>query len=1080
MLAASVASLHADESSAVAKIGTAYYDTMTEAITAANETVGGGAVIEILKDFSESFSETYSTGVPITNSCAIVGADGVNPVMTVSNKTGYGLWIDGARDSGRGAITVALSNFVITASSRTTTSRYDHFIRLRHAEVVFGDGFSVSNVAQSTHGVIAVDASARLYMEDGCELVQLTSNHGAVRVHLADAANVSGSRECRLVINGGTIRDCIANQDEGVAVDVVGENVAFEMNGGLITNCTLAATATAEYTNASAAVWVQMDATKTNKWGVSLNGGTIAGNLVGVATTANDASAFVLLSGDATVEGNDLADIWLKNSDSQSLYVDGVYTGSAVLRRSGENSVGVEAAKVKDTSGTCCGYSRVKAYGDGKEDLALVRTSSGSLVWAESPVKMGSTSYRSFSEAMAAIGSDGVGTVTLCADGPDFYEAVTLTNSTVEIVGDVASRVLVWSREISAMNFRSCDVSFSNVIVTATQGITKTVTGETNMRTIGFVNFCKGDLKFKGGSGVSNVTCNAHGVVCVGTDGVDSSNPADTVICTLRLEPGSIMYGLKGNYGVLRCIAASGSIYAEGARIESCQSVKGEGVAFFFLKGGKLTLTDTVLTNCTCTKDNSAIIWNNAGSASLKCRIYGGSIAGNTAGAIVNALQSSSAFAHAVVDLDGDAVLSGCTRGICVTNGSVCVNAASTWTGSAEVHLRGGSIADGLCILGTGSSAAVSRLDWMNASSFSGCSLQSIDGVLVFAPDGSTSESVFGESVAYGGSAGLCSSLADAISGAASSETVLLLKDTVLDAPIKITKTLSVDGCGHVIDANGTNFVSITDNIDVYLCDMVVTNNAWKNEIGWNDSSKSQAKLTLGSGFVLTGFTNSTSKTYSSFCVYGASTIYMEDGAVVENGATQVGVFRVQGANAKFVMNGGTIRNITFDSTSAHSGEGAAVNVQAGSFDMNGGAISNCVWDSTAASPDFSCVVHINKPSYSSSIKLNGGTITDNTAGIYMFPDYPSRLEVSGSAYVYGNSAGDYIISTPTNLVQTGTFTGKLGVSTASCAGDGVQFGLWEFGSGTENFVRRTYYGVVSGDALVWAHDLDGTLIFFR
>ncbi len=331
---------------------------------------------------------------------------------------------------------------------------------------------------------------------------------------------------------------------------------------------------------------------------------------------------------------------------------------------------------------------------------------------------------------------------------------------------------------------------------------------------------------------------------------------------------------------------------------------------------------------------------------------------------------------------------------------------------------------------------------------------------------------------------------------------VVLLDDTVLTNALhttssgnyKISNQVRFDGCGHTLGL--TNDQGLTGQVDrdFFVENVTVTNAYRTNVVGWyspdggtnGQESYSASRMILGMDFVFRDFREKWNS--SSFEVRGGASLVMDEGSVIENGSTACGIVFIPAkyaptnlsAKAKFIMNGGVIRNIAYASKSYSTtkGLGAAVDMWGGVFEMNGGVISNCTWDATAEAPDFTSAVYVG--TNTAIVALNGGLITNNTVGVYLAKDgsgQVARCEVKGNPVIAGNASGDYVLTSTTNLVQTGDFSGYI-VVTCDDDDPDSQFGLWERGAGARNFFGGRHSGHAWNGKLLWK--APGFCIFVR
>ena len=159
--------------------------------------------------------------------------------------------------------------------------------------------------------------------------------------------------------------------------------------------------------------------------------------------------------------------------------------------------------------------------------------------------------------------------------------------------------------------------------------------------------------------------------------------------------------------------------------------------------------------------------------------------------------------------------------------------------------------------------------------------------------------------------------LASALTNTAAAE-IQLMEDITIDATLDVSRTVTLDLNGHVLEMNGNGRVITVSNGDLTLKD-----SAPDAEHGFTPNTDGLWVLDETSG----------TETINGGVITG--------GKVTVSGTTPVlggGVFVAE--NGKFTMNGGNIAGCTADGT--YSFGGGVFVTEKGTFTMNGGSIAGC------------------------------------------------------------------------------------------------------------------------------------------
>ena len=1038
----------ADEPSPVARIGATTYTSLVSAIQGSQ----AGDVIELTADVEEALAATAQVSfAPIGHDLTITSADGVRRTIYATNTKGYSFNVT--------AGTLTFSNVVLRSASRSTGS-YDMYLHATGSgtKVVFGEDFLMSGITNAGgHAVCYWESFATLEMKPGAEVRDLRANYGHLRFSKAT-----------FDFTGGLIADCYGNSGEGSPVYLYG-GATLNMSGGTITGCRCA-----KSNVAVGAVFLHNSSVNT----LNLSGGAITNNFVaGVwADEANVASpGTVCLSGDAVVKDNAGGDIVLKLDNGLTL--GGAFEGYATVTNVSAGAQVAEGVKIGRNANWQRGACNVRCAGN--EDWQLRMAQNGDLVWGCRPVRVGGTLYRTMYEAMEA--APDVATFEILTDNPEFRDPVVRTNVTWRFQGVGGQKTLTWPSNLCAFYLRTSDVVLNDVVLTAAKTINaSSVSGVSNQY---FINLAGGNLTLEQGGGVTNVTISKHAVLALGHDGL-TSGTYSAGPTTFTMEEGSVLSGLKSNYGALRFEGSSDTaiFVMRGGAIADCTSNSGEGSPVYFLTGGRMTMTGGAISGNRCTKDSAkaATIWNNNGGA-FTFDFSGGTIENNANTADLMNREDASGNYAIRVRLGGTATVG--APGFRLDRmpsgtGRTLMDVADDYAGSCTfvttdrlLPSPAETVAFGLCTV-----ESARHLVWANAADRTDYRLTSLGGGLgAFAAASATDDEALGDNVAWSG-AGLQTSLAAAVAAVLNGGSVCLLRDVTLTEPFGTphsTTSYTLDGRGHAITCANTNlFNAIRGNVT--LKNMTVTGNRGRNSVFVS------GRLTLGKGFVFRDFAATWYGSYASFVANDTSVVSIEDGAVIEDGLSQVGVFRAEGSGAKVVMNGGVVRNISFDPTSAYRNEAAVVQVLNGAFEMNGGVISNCIWNAAAGLPDFAGVVYLNptiRDGYARCFRMTGGRIVGNTAGVWCGAG-SGTIEISGTATIADNVVRDLSMGAADILSLTGDFTGDV-VVTEPFGARGTAFGTYVAGTGAERFRHGKKFGRVADGVLEWWSE-DGTLLLVR
>ncbi len=1016
---------------AVARIGETEYDSLVTAITES----AADDVIELLADVSESFSDgSMTTKAPIEHNLTITSAGGMRREIYAENTIGYTFNVTNG--------TLTLSNVVLRSALRTQSASYDMYLHAKGktSKVVFGEDFLMSGITNSggnAHAVCYWESSATLDMKPGAEVRFLNANYGHLRFS-SSTFNFSG----------GIISDCYTRQGEGCPVYLYGSG-KLNMTGGVITRCGC------ERANVCASVFLHSDGgSEANVSGGAITNNAVIGILSNVASTSKKTAA-INLSGDAVISDNVRGDIAFRLDDA--LRLTGDFTGYATVTNlsvSGMPELGTKAGLNTDW---WCGACNLRVRGD--DSYQLLNDNGGNLVWGTIPVRVGDAYYRTMYEAMAA--APDTATFEILCDNPEFKDPVVKTNLNWRFEGVGGQKTLTWPSAYFSFYFKNCNITLSDAVLTAAQRVTtkSSVSTASNQH---FINMGGGSFTLESGGGITNVYTGSHAVLAIGHDGMTGGTVASTL---LFLKPGSILAGLSSNYGPIRFEGSGARFVMEGGTVSGCTSRLSEGAPFCFQDSIHMTMTGGMVTMNTCNSAKSATMWCNYNTTAydylFNIELLGGEISGNSNGAavMVNSERNTGGSTH--VTLGGSMCVG--DPGLCIyrmpAGGGLLVSADDDYSGTCSLFVTNGLLASPAetFVLGDIPSSVLSHFTWSNAADYPDYRFASISGLAAFVPAGVPDSEAFGDNSVWSAVTGFGTDLVAVLSSFYSGNIVYLIKDITLEEPVGSNDSKYIlDGLGHEITCISTNFLR-TIRKAVTWKNVAVTGNRGRNTVG------NGGMLTLGDGFVFSDFAAAHKWSYASFVAENGGLITIEDGAVIENGLSQVGVLRVEGAASRIVMNGGVVRNIRYDSTSMYSYEGAAVNILGGTFEMNGGVISNCLWDATAAAPQFSGAVYFNADD--TTFRMTGGRIVENTAGVWCAKN--ADIEVEGSATIATNAVRDLYVTVAGVIRQTGDFAGDVAV-TSPFDGLGTAFGLWEAGGGAEHFRHGRKFGKAENGQLIW------------
>lgn len=328
---------------AVAKIGDSTYDTLAEAVTAANA-IDNGATIELISDIALGQKLTVTKNITIVGEYTINRTTSyVGTLFTVNS--GKTLTLDG------GLVFDCCNNWTIDMdrynSALMTGERVsDVYVFLTPADggvVATARVFSVAgtlnlnNVTIKNHystnqGLIATSNGATINL-NGCHITHCASAKGSglivdasgssIRVNINDGtlidANFAGNNHglfkmysgAVTTMNGGTIQNTTGCNANGVVIGLYGTGSTFIMNGGVITNNSAAAGAS---NSRNASIYVHRNATLIMNDGlISYNTGYGSGGIDAPYTTAGSASTVTINGGsivhNVSIAGQDYADI---------------------------------------------------------------------------------------------------------------------------------------------------------------------------------------------------------------------------------------------------------------------------------------------------------------------------------------------------------------------------------------------------------------------------------------------------------------------------------------------------------------------------------------------------------------------------------------------------------------------------------------------------------------------------------------------------------------------------------------------------------------------------------------------------
>lgn len=209
---------------------------------------------------------------------------------------------------------------------------------------------------------------------------------------------------------------------------------------------------------------------------------------------------------------------------------------------------------------------------------------------------------------------------------------------------------------------------------------------------------------------------------------------------------------------------------------------------------------------------------------------------------------------------------------------------------------------------------------------------------------------------------------------------------------------------GYAFDITGNNTSLVLSNI--IIDGSIPVNDPTRSLVDdYLVFAENSATVTFGDGAVVQNFKK---RCFGVICAGANNIIYVKEGSEFRNLGACFGAFRLNDG-AKMIMSGGTIHDCEgYGNENAREGVVVFVN-QGSSFEMTGGTIKNC---SSEISPGTVYLHSTSNTANNNTVKLTGGTITNNTAtaggAVFSKVNESNIIQIGGSLTAVNNT-GKYV-----------------------------------------------------------------------